>query len=64
MPILALMQTHLHTHKKQCETVALYTLRKAVCKGYVGQQCKLHADWLSPVDGADWLTAVLLFIVL
>ena len=50
--------------KKHGETVALYTLRKAVCKGYVGQQCKLHADWLSPVDGADWSTAVFLFIVL
>ena len=50
--------------KKTDNPLALYTLRKAVCKGYVGQPCKLRVDWLIRNVGCDWATAIFISIVL
>ena len=49
--------------KKTDNSLALYTLRIAVCKGYVGQPCNLRADWLVPNVGCDWSTAIYISIV-
>ena len=49
--------------KKTDNSLALYTLRKAVCTGYVGQLCHLRADWLVRNVGCDWPSAIYISIV-